>query len=512
MNKVNNIINNIVAQLEQLKEERLSIEKDAQKIDKVFRNKVVNLFIEAMTQYGLDELLLLPFSPNGYYMYSLDNQDFDFECDCSNLVDCSFEVLYAGKVSNTSKNKEVPIVTRFGLKDGQLLYHTTSLTMCKDGDLSFDIVSQDNWQQPWKRISEYKSSKKLVELLFTYMSHPGNWEFTKEHPECCFLHRQLEAQILHRIEEYSGRKDLSGLFDNYIGMEEVELTSLDASNATTVQAMFYHCENLRAVDVSSLNTEECKSFESMFDGCTNLETIYFGDFKTGNGKTMQEMFRDCKSLKSIDLSSFDTSQCENMKMMFRGCSLLSDLDLGPLNTANCFDMSMMFYNCNSIKSLNLSSLDTSYCQNMRGLFSRCSSLTSLDLRDFRTDFCSNMEGMFLNCKSLKSLDLSSFNTSECNDMALMFSECSSLISLDLSNFDVKCLYQICGLFEGCENLEELNLSNWELQFPLVMIEEMFTGCHKLSRIYLRNSNENTLNCIRYAIEEAGLKGVEIITT
>ena len=501
--------NNIVAHLEQLKDERLSIEKDAKKIDKVFRNKVVNLFIEAMTQYGLDELILLPLSPNGYYMYSLDNQDFDFECDCSNLVDCSFEVLYAGKVS---KNKEVPIVTRFGLKDGQLLYHTTSLTMCKDGDLSFVLVGQDNWQRPWKQISEYKSSKKLVELLFTYMSNPGNWEFTKEHPECCFLHRQLEAQILHRIEEYSGRKDLSGLFDNYIGLEQIDLTSLDASNATTVQAMFYHCENLRAVDVSSLDTSKCTSFESMFDGCISLNKINFGEFKTEKGKTMQEMFRDCKSLKSIDLSSFDTSQCENMKMMFLGCSLLSDLDLSHLNTDNCFDMSRMFYGCNSLKSLNLSSLDTSYCQNMRGLFVGCSSLISLDLRDFRTDFCSNMEVMFLNCKSLKSLDLSSFNTSECHEMALMFSGCSSLTSLDLSNFDVKGLDYPCGLFEGCENLEELNLSNWILNCAPIMIEEMFTGCHKLSRIYLRNSDQNTLNCIRYAIEDAGLNGVEIITT
>ena len=504
--------NNIVAQLEQLKEECLSIEQNAKRIDKVFRNKVVNLFIEAMTQYGLDELMLMPFSPNGYYMYSLDNQDFDFECDCSNLVDCPFEVLYAGKVSNMSINKEVPIVTRFALKDGQLLYHTTNLTMCKDGDLSFDLVGQDNWQQPWHPISEYKSSKKLVELLFTYMSNPGNWEFTKEHPECCFLHRQLGAQILHRIEEYSGRKDLSGLFDNYIGMEEVDLTSLDASNATTVQAMFYHCENLRAVDVSCLDTSKCTSFESMFDGCISLDKINFGDFKTENGKTMQEMFRGCKSLKTIDLSSFDTSQCENMKMMFLGCSLLSNLDLGNLKTDNCFDMSWMFHECKSLKSLVVSSLDTSYCQDMKGLFSGCSSLTSLDLQNFRTDFCINMEGMFRNCKSLKSLDLSSFNTSECREMSLMFSECSSLISLDLSNFNVKGLYQICGLFEGCENLEELNLSNWELQFPPVMIEEMFTGCHKLSRIYLQNSNQNTLNCIRYAIKEAGLKGVEIITT
>lgn len=507
-----NIEINIESQLEKLKEEYLSIEKESKAIGKIFRNKVVDLFINAMTQNGLDELILLPLTPNGYLLDSMNNEDYDFECDSSNMVDCPFEMLFASSAKKVSNGKEVPVITRFGLEDGQLWYHSAKLTMCKDGDLAFDVLSQDNWQQPWLPVSELKNNKKLVELLFTFISQPGNWEFTKEHPECCFLRRKLEAEIKNRIDEYNGSEDLSGLFDDYVAMEDVDLNLLDASNATTVQAMFYHCENLLTVDVSSLNTSKCKSFESMFDGCTNLERIVFGNFKTGNGETMQEMFRDCKSLKSVDLSSFDTSHCENMKMMFCGCSSLSDLDLSSFKTDNCFNMFGMFHDCKSLKTLELSSFDASYCQKMDEMFSGCSSLISLNLSNFTPAFCRSMAGMFQNCKSLIHLDLSSFDTSECEYMDEMFAGCSSLTSLDLSNFDVKRLISIERLFEGCENLQELNLSNWNFKFAHVFTENMFAGCHKLSKIYLRNSNELTRRKINYAIEDAGLKGVEIITT
>lgn len=44
---MNNINKNIITQLELLKEERLSIEKEAKMTGKTFRNKVINLFIEA---------------------------------------------------------------------------------------------------------------------------------------------------------------------------------------------------------------------------------------------------------------------------------------------------------------------------------------------------------------------------------------------------------------------------------------------------------------------------------
>lgn len=172
--------NDILAHLEQLKEERVAIDTEYNIKEQALRDKAIALFINTLKEYGLDELLLLPLNSDG----EMPDEWGGDECDSSKLVDCSIELLYAGEKTQTEYGVERPIITRFGIKDDHLIYHTTIFSTLRDGDLSLSNIRMENWQTDWLPISEYKDNKKLIELLFTFMGHSGNWEFSKQHPEC----------------------------------------------------------------------------------------------------------------------------------------------------------------------------------------------------------------------------------------------------------------------------------------------------------------------------------------
>ena len=163
----------------------------------------------------------------------------------------------------------------------------------------------------------------------------------------------------------------------------------------------------------------------MFDGCSSIVNLDLSSFNTSNVTTMYCMFSACESLKSLNLSGFDTSKVTNMSMMFMQADLVT-LDLGNFNTSNVTNMWGMFHMCFSLKSLNVSSFDTSKATNMHGMFGYCESLENLEVGNFNTSSATNMGYMFYGCFSLTSLDLSNFNTSNVTDMGKMFADCSEL--------------------------------------------------------------------------------------
>ena len=137
-----------------------------------------------------------------------------------------------------------------------------------------------------------------------------------------------------------------------------ELVKINTSNVTTMNSMFYNCNNLTSLDVSN--------------------------FDTSNVTTMYRMFRDCNQLTSIDVSNFDTSNVTNMYEMFYYCTSLTSVDVSNFNTSNVTDMRYMFSNCNQLTSLDLSNWDTSEVTNMYYMFTNCTSLHTL-----RLDNCNN---------------------------------------------------------------------------------------------------------------------------
>ena len=311
-------------------------------------NEAVKLLMDAMVSEGLDELILVACDPNGNPLDGWDCDE-DFKFDANDIVNFSHnEIIVTPKIKYYN-DIAFGVLTRFGINNEELMYHTTNVVIHKDGDLSYGDTEKENWQEDWLPVSSIEDQTKIRKLIFKCLSSKceGIWRFTKEHPECCFLHRVLDNDILSSvIAANNGSKDLSWLFGGYKHLRDIDLSELNTSQTTSLQGLFYHCNRLKRVDFSKSNTNRCVTFESLLDGCSSLtEACFGGKFSTCSETSFKEMFRDCSSLTSLNLSSFDTLKVRDLNMMFYGCSSLVTLDLNNWDLNNRQTYSDMFSSC-----------------------------------------------------------------------------------------------------------------------------------------------------------------------
>ena len=217
-------------------------------------------------------------------------------------------------------------------------------------------------------------------------------------------------------------------------------------------------------------------FAEFFSEFYNDGTIDLSALDTSEVTNMNAMFSGCISLTSLDVSNFDTSQVTDMSNMFSGCSKLTSLDVSNFDTSKVTDMNNMFYYCISLTSLDLSSFDTSKVTDMSFMFRECSGLTSLDLSNFDTSQVTNMSKMFYKCSSLTSLDLSNFNTSNVTYMDSMFYNCSRLTNLDLRSFNTSKVTTVEYMFYGCSKLTQITVSNKWVIGSSTNADTMFYYC------------------------------------
>ena len=224
---------------------------------------------------------------------------------------------------------------------------------------------------------------------------------------------------------------------------------------TNCDYMFYNCRNIIDLDLSSFNTKEVTSMLGMFFGCSCLTFIDLSGFNTSKVKTMKRMFSCCNSLQKIDLSSFDTKNVQNMYEMFHSCLELTELDLSSFNPASLREINGMFWNCANLKNINFSSFNAPNIRATRYLFSNCSSLIKLDLSTFYTGKIEDFAAMFQNCYSLTELDLSNFEVHQYDifkitlNMITSFSRCENLSKLKIK----KDVY--ASIEKGLPNIEEI---------------------------------------------------------
>lgn len=155
------------------------------------------------------------------------------------------------------------------------------------------------------------------------------------------------------------------------------LENLNTSDVTSMDYMFYKCEQLRALDLSGFNTEKVENMRDMFSNCKNLETLNLSSFKTNNLTDMSEMFLECNKIAQLDLSGFNTSGVKALDLVFKNCYALEALDLSSFDTKWVTDMSSLFEYCQSLKTIYVSDLFSTfkvkystnmfrYCNNLKG--------------------------------------------------------------------------------------------------------------------------------------------------
>ncbi len=307
-------------------------------------------------------------------------------------------------------------------------------------------------------------------------------------------------------------KDMTGMFQDCVSLESLDLTSFHADEVTSMVGMFLNCSNLKSLKFGDFEAVNAKSMQNVFNHCNNLETIKFNRFTISEATSLEQMFYYCESLKNLDLSGFVTKNVTNMSKMFYECKNLETVDLSNFNIENVTTIQNMFYDCSSLKSLDLSSFTPVGITTLNSLFYNCNSLESIDLSHFSTPNVEDMTGMFMGCKSLKKLDLrsfdtskvlrmtkmfeycnsltevdlSSFNTSQVTSMWNMFLNCNSLTSLDLSLFNTSKVTNMKGMFSYCSSLEQLDLGSFDTSSATDM-SSMFYGCSLLSTIFVGNT-------------------------
>ena len=152
--------------------------------------------------------------------------------------------------------------------------------------------------------------------------------------------------------------DFSCMFADCRALEELDITTLDTSNATTLWAMFNNCRALKTIDLSHMDTAKVTDMGSMFS-VTGLERLDLSGFDTGNVISMEGMFSYSEKLEALDLSSFDTANVTVMEHMFYHCTALEVLDVSSFDTSNVIDMTGMFRECTKLKDPDLSHFDVS---------------------------------------------------------------------------------------------------------------------------------------------------------
>ncbi|SEK70427.1 surface protein [Butyrivibrio sp. ob235] len=260
---------------------------------------------------------------------------------------------------------------------------------------------------------------------------------------------------------------MNNLFQGCTNLTSVTFNDLDTSlvgrNVTETvgsgnfRGTFFGCENLKTLDLSFIDATHATSMQAMLNGCTSLESVNLSGINTSNIKEMGSMFWGCDSLKSVDLSSFDTSNCEEMKYMFNRCSSLEKITFGQnFRAQKVKDFTAMFSGCTSLASVNLSTFDTSNATSFCNMFYSCHSLTSFDFSPLNTAKVNNMSGMFYDCTSLATVTIGNVDTANVTNVENMFRKCNSLKTLDLSNFNAANITNASYIFYETPNLTTID--------------------------------------------------------
>lgn len=269
------------------------------------------------------------------------------------------------------------------------------------------------------------------------------------------------------IQDLSSEKPIYLVYDKASGVVNINTpadvlkTPADASYMFATLGSLTHIDNLKC-----LNTEDAELMNHMFCylGCSHreLQELDLSSFNTANATTMRSMFNGCRNITTLDLSTFDTSLVENMQFMFQYCVHLKSLDLKSFNTECVENMSYMFAYCYELESIDVSSFNTENCLSLAYMFGYCYKIPRLDLNSFNTENCENFQNFFRCCYELTDIQFDNFSFSNATEVRSFFNRCDALQKIDLSHIDGTnvTVSDKCGyFFYGAKNLREINVGD-----------------------------------------------------
>lgn len=142
--------------------------------------------------------------------------------------------------------------------------------------------------------------------------------------------------------------------------------------------------NLKTIDITNLDTSRSTNMQAMFAGREGLTTITGAEYMdTSNVTDMSYMFQHCYALTSVDVSNFDTSKVVSMRAMWCMCKAMGDTrDFSNWDTSSVVYMERMFCTNQATTVYDLTSFDVSSVQSATAMFNENSSLTTIYASDW----------------------------------------------------------------------------------------------------------------------------------
>lgn len=328
-------------------------------------------------------------------------------------------------------------------------------------------------------------------------------------------------------------------FKNFKGVIYINyLDYLNTSEVTTMEEMFYQCENVKEIDIRNFDMRKVKDMEWMFAYCTRVKSILMPtSYIVENVRYMRETFAGCQLLEEIDLHAFDTKKVTNMYYLFWYDQSLKTIyceeDWSQRDVLNDEETSRnMFYKCTSL----VGSAGTAYDENfvgkayarpdggteapgyftpfpgeLYGVYSSTGDTLTLyfdkqrverggifwtlniydelnsnvrllildeSVKEARPTDCSWWFSDFTQLRRIEHLDY--LNTSEVTDMSGMFADCDYLTYLDVRSFDFSKVIYSYWMF-SCYNLQFILCNDdWSKSETIQNHYYMFGGCSELA--------------------------------
>lgn len=244
------------------------------------------------------------------------------------------------------------------------------------------------------------------------------------------------------------------------------IKDLDVSNLTSLNSLFYCCDQLRDISgLSAWNTSNVTNMMSLFSNCSQLANIKpLTNWNTSNVTNMSFIFSACSPLSDISpLSNWKTGHAESLSHAFAFCPKITDLSpIKNWDTSKVTDMSQMFQQKDPEQ--------TPFSEDERSLLTDISPLANWNIQSL-----TDTNHMFSCCVNLQSLNpLSSWDVKNIKDLSMMFEECFGLQGVnDLSKWTLKDDANLCRIFQESGNDDcTIDFSNkvfYDAQDPNYMI-------------------------------------------
>jgi len=363
---------------------------------------------------------------------------------------------------------------------------------------------------PWNRGDEYDiDSSAIKEIDF-------DGKITLPH-SCISLFANLKnlakMSNLTNLDTTNVTK-MDAMFSEDSSLVDLDLSSFDTSKTDSAEIMFLDMSALKSLDLSSFNTKNILDESDMFTGTSNLQILKLGkDFNffdgsglgaanADKGETNGNWVREDGKSKDYNptdfMSKYGTDDLtagtyvaetkiwgtspwsfdETSGILKIETGTLNDYTRSPWNRIDSYKIDpKAIKEIEFVGKVNAPTKSNNLLDGLQNL----TKFNNLD--NFNTSDVADMSSLFAGDSSLISLDLSHFNTSKVSTMYHMFYGTSKLENLDLSTFDTSNVTSMEGMFNGNSSLISLDLSHFNTSKVTTMYH-MFNEARKIVKLDL----------------------------